>query len=211
MYQPPHFSETDIAVLHAHIRANPLGLMISAGPDGILANPVPFLLYDEGEQGVLRAHVARANAQWQALRDSPAVLVAFQGVDRYITPSWYAQKEIDHKVVPTWNYAIVEARGTARIVDDAGWLLAQVTALTESQEGGRARAWAVADAPAAFVASQLKGIVGVEIPIAAIAGKFKASQNRPPADRAGVVAGLTEDGDAAALAMREMIRSRGGG
>lgn len=209
MYQPPHFRETDLAVLHAHIRAHPLGLMISAGVDGILANPVPFLLYEEGTNGMLRAHVARANPQWQALTGNPAVLVAFQGIDRYITPSWYAQKEIDHKVVPTWNYAIVEARGSARIVEDADWLLAQVTALTEAQERGRQRPWQVADAPPPFVASQLKGIVGIEIPIAAIAGKFKASQNRPPTDRTGILAGLAEEGDAQAAAMAEMISSRG--
>jgi len=210
MYQPPHFRETDLAVLHAQIRATTLGLLISAGPDGVIANPIPFVLADEGDKGVLRAHLARANPQIAALRADPAVLVVFQGVNGYITPSWYAQKAIDHKVVPTWNYAIVQARGRARLIEERDWLLAQIGALTEAHEGPRARPWSVADAPESYIASQLKGIVGIEIVVETIEGKFKASQNRPAADRAGVVEGLEAEGDARALAMADMVKARGG-
>jgi len=208
MYQPPHFREDDIGTMHALVRDNPLGLLISAGPDGILANPIPFLLYDEGERGVLRCHLARANPQWQALRDSPAALVSFQGIDRYITPNWYAQKAIDHKVVPTWNYAIVQARGPATLIEDPAWLLAHVTALSDAHEGRRPLPWSIADAPEKFIAGQLKGIVGVEITIETLVGKIKASQNRSAADRAGVLEGLAAEGDAAALAMRDLVASR---
>lgn len=210
MYQVPHFRETDVSVLHAHIRAHPLGLLISQGPDGIVANPLPFLLYDEGAHGTLRAHLSRGNPQWRALTDAPEALVVFSGVERYITPSWYPQKAIDQRVVPTWNYAIVQVRGPARLIEDAAWLRANVAALTDAHEGRRPEPWSLADAPETFVAGQLKGIVGIEIAIAAIEGKFKASQNRPVADRAGVADGLAAEGDADALMMRDMVKARGG-
>jgi transcriptional regulator len=210
MYQVPQFREESLTVQHALIRENPLGLLISSGPDGVLANPIPFLLYEEGALGTLRCHLSRGNAQWQALRDSPEALVVFQGVDHYVTPSWYPQKAIDHKVVPTWNYAMVQARGRAIVVEDPAWLLANVSALADAHEGRRPRPWSVADAPEAFIASQLKGIVGVEIVIETIAGKFKASQNRPVADRMGVAEGLAAEGDARALAMRALVKARGG-
>jgi transcriptional regulator len=210
MYQVPHFREESLAVQHALIRDNPLGLLISTGAQGVIANPIPFLLYDEGAFGTLRCHMSRGNPQWQALRDIPEALVVFQGVDRYITPSWYPQKAIDQKVVPTWNYAMVQARGRATIIEDPAWLHANVSALSDVHEGRRQRPWSVSDAPEAFIASQLKGIVGIEIVIETIAGKFKASQNRPVADRAGVAEGLAAEGDAAALAMRELVKERGG-
>jgi transcriptional regulator len=210
MYQPPAFRETDIPTQQAFIAAHPFGLLISGG-DGVLANPIPFLIYpDEGPFGTLRCHLSRANPQWQALQQAPEALVVFQGTEHYVTPSWYPQKAIDGKVVPTWNYAMVQARGTARIVEDAAWLHANVSALTEQHEGRRAKPWAVSDAPDAFIASQIKGIVGIEIAISALAGKFKASQNRAPADRAGVAEGLLGETDAEAAAMRELVKARGG-
>lgn len=211
MYQPPAFRETDLSTQQAFIAGHPLGLLISTGPGGVLANPIPFVLYPgEGPFGTLRAHLARANPQWQALAAAPEALVVFQGAEHYITPSWYPQKAVDGKVVPTWNYAMVQARGPARIIDDAAWLLANVAALTDQQEGRRLEPWAVADAPEPFIAGQLKGIVGVEIAIAGIAGKFKASQNRSEADRAGVAAGLLAEPGPHAAAMRALVKARGG-
>jgi len=210
MYQPPAFRETDLETQQAFIAAHPLGLLISAG-EGLLANPIPFLLYrEEGALGTLRCHMSRANPQWKALAGSPEVLVVFQGTEHYITPSWYPQKAVDGKVVPTWNYAIVQARGSARIVDDAAWLHANVSALTDQHEGSRQKPWAVSDAPDAFIASQLKGIVGIEMEIATIDAKFKASQNRPELDRVGVAHGLAAESDAEAPAMRELVKARGG-
>ncbi|MDB5536124.1 MAG: transcriptional regulator [Devosia sp.] len=209
MYRPPAFREDDLAVLHAFIGAHPLGLLISAGAAGMLANPIPFLLYaDEGDKGVLRCHLSRANGQWQALRDGAEALVVFQGTDGYVTPSWYPAKAEHGKVVPTWNYAIVQVRGPARVIDDAAWLHANVSALSDSHEAGRQKPWSVSDAPSDYIAAQLRGIVGVEIPIATIEGKFKFSQNRPEADRRGVAEGLaTEPGAQAHLAM---VKARGG-
>lgn len=210
MYQVPVFRESDLAAQQAFIAAHPLGLLISNGPEAILANPIPFVLYpDEGEFGTLRAHLSRGNPQWKALTASPAALVVFQGAEHYITPSWYPQKAVDGKVVPTWNYAMAQARGSARIIDDAGWLLATVAALTDQQEGRRPKPWAVSDAPEAFIASQLKGIVGLEIVLTGVEAKFKVSQNRPEADRAGVAAGLLAEPDAHAPAMRELVKERG--
>jgi transcriptional regulator len=205
MYLPEAFREDRPDVLHDLIRAHPLGLLISAGPGGILANPVPFLSYPE--EGVLRAHVARANGQWRELATAPDCLVVFQWPAAYVTPSWYASKAEHGKVVPTWNYAVVEARGRARIVQDAGWLRRQIDDLTAAREGGRPAPWAVADAPEPFVAAQLRGIVGVEVALTALTGKWKVSQNRPEADRAGVAAGLGAEGDAA---MARLVAERSG-
>ncbi len=213
LYQPPHFIETDRDTLHALIRAHPLGLLVSATPDGPVADPVPFLLdADVGAHGRLRAHVARANPQWKLIAAQPEmpVLVVFQSADAYITPSWYETKRETGKVVPTWNYAIVQARGRAVVKDDPDWIAQQIADLTLSQEGGRAEPWAVTDAPQSFVAAQIKGIVGLEIEIAELSGKWKVSQNRPVADRIGVVAGLKAEAANSAADMARLVRSFGG-
>jgi transcriptional regulator len=212
MYQPPHFIETRQDVLHGLIRAHPLGLLISNGQDGPIANAIPFLLdADVGPNGKLRAHLAKANPQWRLLADNPAspVLVVFQGADAYVTPSWYETKRETGKVVPTWNYAIVQVRGMVRVIDDAQWIAQQISDLTLSQEGAREAPWAVTDAPPNFIQSQIKGIIGLEIEIAEISGKWKVSQNRPVADRVGVAEGLEKEA-AGAPDMAGLVRSYGG-
>ena len=195
MYQPAAFVEDRPEVLHELIRTQPLGLLVSAGPQGLIADSIPFLMYpDEGEFGTLRAHLARANPHAAALREVDDCLVAFTGPHGYISPSWYAAKAEHGKVVPTWNYAAVHAWGAPRVIDDAAWVRRLVGDLTQSQEAGRAAPWAVEDAPADFIDTMLRAIVGVEIPIRRIEGKFKMSQNRAMPDRAGVVDGLRADG-----------------
>lgn len=194
MYQPHHFREERIETLHALIRAHPLGTLITAGPGGLLANLVPFLLTDGGEKGILRAHVARANDQVEALRSGAETLVLFQGPEAYITPSWYPSKQEHGRVVPTWNYVVVQVRGTPRLHENADWIRAQVEALTASQERKRPSPWSVHDAPDSFIAAQLQAIIGIEIPIATIEGKWKVSQNRSAADRQGVERGLRNEG-----------------
>jgi transcriptional regulator len=163
---------------------------------------------DASPLGTLRAHLARANPQWRSLDREQEALVVFQAADSYITPSWYAAKREHGKVVPTWNYAVVQAWGRPRVIDDREWLARQIRALTGQQEVRRADLWAVDDAPEPFVAAQLKGIVGVEIPIARIEGKWKVSQNRPPEDRAGVAQGLEGEGDSVSRAMARLVRER---
>ncbi|KQZ26840.1 FMN-binding negative transcriptional regulator [Duganella sp. Root1480D1] len=193
MYLPTAFAEDRLEVKHGLIRAYPLGMLIIPGA-APTADLVPFALYpDEGEVGlgVLRAHVARANPAWRALAGgSGECLVVFQGPEAYISPGWYASKAISHKVVPTWNYAMVQARGVARVVEDAAWLRRQLGDLTAVQENGLPEPWAVSDAPPDFVNGLLKAIIGIEIPIASLVGKWKVSQNRGSADAEGVVAGL---------------------
>lgn len=213
MYQPPHFIETRLDILHGLIRAHPLGLLISNGPEGPLANALPFLLDDEPGHGKLRAHLAKANPQWRSLQADPeaTVLVVFQGAESYITPSWYETKRETGKVVPTWNYAMVQVRGRVRVIEDKDWLAAQIAALTASQEDKRAEPWQVGDAPESYIASQIKGIVGIEIDISAIDGKWKVSQNRPVADRVGVAEGLEAEGAATDAAdMANLVRAYGG-
>jgi transcriptional regulator len=190
MYQPPAFREERLEILHALIRSHPLATLITAGPGGLLANLIPFTLADANENGILRAHLAKANPQIDALRAGAETLVIFQGPDAYITPTWYASKKEHGRVVPTWNYAVVQVRGTPRILDDPAWLRTQVEALTAGQEDHRPEPWKVTDAPAPFIEGQLKAIIGIEIPISTIEGKWKVSQNRSEADRQGVHEGL---------------------
>ena len=208
MYQPPNFREDDLATQQQLIRAHPLGLLITAGASGLIANSVPFHL-DAGksEKGTLQLHLARANGQWRDIQDGAPVLAVFQGANSYVTPSWYQTKQETGKVVPTWNYAIVQARGPARVIDDAEWLLAQINAITGQHEGSREKPWAVEDAPENFIRAQLKGIIGIEIEIASIEGKWKVSQNRPMADREGVAAGLADSGGQ--VEMIELVRRYG--
>jgi transcriptional regulator len=210
MYLPALFREDRLAVQHKLIRSHPLGLLITAGPSGLLANPIPFLLDAEsGERGTLLAHMARANGQWRELQDVEECLVVFQGPQDYITPSWYETKRETGKVVPTWNYATVHVWGRPRVIDDDGWLRWQVERLTRSQEDERTPPWHVGDAPETFISGQIKGIIGLEIPIARSEGKWKVSQNRPLVDRAGVVLGLRAEG-AETEAMACLVEERGG-
>ena len=207
MYEPLPHRQEDLAAQHGLIRGHPLGLLISHGAQGLEANAIPFLIDPAASRlGTLQAHMARANCQWRALQAADEALVIFQGADHYITPSWYQTKRETGRVVPTWNYVMVQARGRPRVIEDAAWLRAQIEALTNRQEGARAAPWAVGDAPEAFVAAQIKAIVGLEIEITHIAGKWKASQNRPAADRAGVIDGLEALGDEASSAMAAIVR-----
>jgi transcriptional regulator len=206
MYQPAFHREERLSVQHDLIRAHPLGLLIINGAAGLEANPVPFILDAErGEKGTLLCHIARANPAWRNLDPQAESLAVFMGPQVYVTPSWYETKRETGKVVPTWNYATVHAYGRVRVIEDHDWLLAQIRALTQSQEGDRAHPWAVEDAPASFVDQMIAAIIGLEIPIERIEGKWKVSQNRTEADRAGVIAGLREEGGAQHAAMAELV------
>ena len=206
MYEPPLHRVDDLARMHALIRSRVFGLLISNGAEGIVANSVPFVLDAEASRlGTLKVHLARANSQWRDLQDKPDALVVFQGLDHYITPTWYETKRESGKVVPTWNYTMVQAKGRAKVMDDA-WLARQIEELTQTLEERREKPWAVGDAPADFIAMQRRAIVGIEIEILDIRGKWKTSQNRNAADRAGVVAGLDALGDEDARAMAEAVR-----
>jgi transcriptional regulator len=205
MYIPPAFQEDDIATLHAAIRAARLANFITATADGLIGTPLPMILNEtEGPHGTLYGHVARANPQWQRAPIGDAMAV-FMGPDAYVTPSWYATKRETGKVVPTWNYIAVHAYGPVEFFEDADRLLDVVTRLTKLHEASRPQPWAVTDAPEPFIQSQLRGIVGLRIPITRIDGKRKMSQNRPAEDRAGVVDGLSGSDDAVDRAVANLI------
>ncbi len=196
MYTPPHFREDDIELLHETIRRIAFGTLVTLGPDGLVASHVPMLLdTSKGERGSLTGHLAKANVQTKTEATDIEALAIFQGPEAYITPNWYATKQEHGKVVPTWNYVAVHAYGQISFFEDAERLRDQVSSLTDRHEAANAEPWALNDAPEKFVQSQLKGIIGFEIPITRMDGKWKLSQNRPAADKEGVIRGLeTRDG-----------------
>jgi transcriptional regulator len=213
MYLPAHFEETRPELHHELISAHPLGLLVTQDLSGeMVANSVPFLLDPdpEGGPGILRTHVARANPLWQESRIDVDSLIVFQGPQTYISPSMYPSKAATGKVVPTWNYIMVQGRGKLHVVDDAPWLRAFVTRLSERHEAERPVPWAVSDAPESFIEANLRAIVGIEIKLSSLRGKWKVSQNRTRTDRDGVVAGLRSQGGADAEAIAKAVRQGGG-
>jgi transcriptional regulator len=204
MYVPPAFREDDLPSIHQVMRDARLANLVTATADGIIATPLPMFVDErEGDKGTLYGHVARANPQWKAAPTCEGLAI-FMGPDAYITPSWYVTKQETGKVVPTWNYVTVHAYGPVEFFDDADRLLDVVTRLTNLHEQVRAAPWAVSDAPADFIKSQLRGIVGIRMPITRVDAKRKMSQNRNAADRAGVIEGLAESdrlGDLVASAL----------
>jgi transcriptional regulator len=206
MYRPAHFREDRPELLEAFVAAHPLGALVLATPGGLVANHIPMLLARDADgHPVLRGHVARANELWRVVAAGAPALVLFGGAQHYVTPSWYPSKRATGEVVPTWNYAVVHAHGPIRFIADRDWLLTLVGTLTDLNERGRAVPWRVADAPAPYLDRMLRAIVGFEIAVERLEGKFKASQNRTAEDRAGVAAGLAADGVGAAE-LGELVR-----
>lgn len=195
MYCPKHFDEPRSEILHALMRARPLATLVTHAADGLDANHIPLHLADDPlPLGTLRGHVARANPLWRAAGAGAEVLAIFHGPEGYITPAWYPSKAETGKAVPTWNFAVVHAHGRLRAVDDAAWLRAHLDALTARQEAAFAAPWHVADAPADYTDKLIGAVVGIEIEITRLSGKWKTSQNQPPRNRDGVVAGLRARG-----------------
>jgi len=207
MYLPKHFEETRLEVMHALMRAHPLGTLVTLGAAGLNANHIPFIVHaDMGEHGTLHAHVARANPVCGELAQGGEVLVIFQGPQALISPSWYPTKNETGQVVPTWNYVAVHAHGRVQVIEDRDWLRRNVESLTAEHERGRPSPWRVADAPAGYIERQLGAIVGLEMPITRLVGKWKVSQNRTERERAGVVEGLDAEGTESAAAMARLVR-----
>jgi len=205
MYVPPAFAVDDLPELHAMIRACHLGTLVTRSENSLQSSPLPlFLEAEEGEYGTLYGHVARANPQWRSSVPGEAMAL-FMGPNAYITPSWYATKAESGKVVPTWNYVTVEAHGPVEFFDDPDRLLDVVTRLTRLHEQPREQPWAVSDAPPDFIKAQLRGIVGLRMPITRMDGKRKMSQNRNAEDRAGVVKGLSESDNAQDVAVADLV------
>ena len=195
MYVPDHFRESRVDVIQAFIDKHPLATLVANTADGLTANHIPLQssLHTDGT-GLLRGHIARANSLWRQLGSDSPVLVIFTGADTYVSPNWYPSKQEQGKAVPTWNYATVHLKGTIRFIDDASWLREFVGTLTDIHEGPRPHPWHVSDAPADYIKGMLRAIVGFEIKVTTTVGKFKGSQNRAAADRAGVYASLRGEG-----------------
>ena len=193
MHCPKAFEESTPETLLALIRQYPLATVISHADTGLEVNLLPMLVQQRDGQSYLLGHMAKNNAQLQALAHSKEVVWVFQGPNAYVSPAWYPSKQAHGKVVPTWNYIMIEVRGKVRLFEDADALLHVVTALTQEHERGSEQPWQVSDAPSAYVAGQLRGIVGIEVAIESMRGKFKLSQNRSEADQAGVVAGIASE------------------
>jgi transcriptional regulator len=208
MYQPEKYRQEDVREMHALMRARPLAALVSAGAAGLYGTHLPTVLKDDGRYGVVECHLARANPHWKDLASGIEALMIFQGTEGYITPSWYPSKAEHEKVVPTWNYSVVHAYGHPEMVEDKHWLRSHVTELTEQQESGRSRPWAVSDAPESYIEVMLRGIVGFRFAIERIEGKWKMSQNREMKDRDGVVRGLSERGEGDDFQIAEIISSQ---
>ena len=191
MYLPSAFRQDDLAELHAQLQASPFALLTSAGATGVQASHLPLLLApDEGEFGTLYGHFARANPHWRDLQGGAEALAVFSGPDAYISPGWYPAKAEHGKVVPTWNYIAVHARGPVELIEEPERLLQIVSRLSDQHESGRERPWAVSDAPREYIDSMLRAIVGFALPIRRLEGKWKLGQNRSAADQQGVRDGL---------------------
>lgn len=207
MYNPSHFVENRADVLQALVKAHPLATLVTLSQDGLVANYIPLLLRQDGSPfGTLVGHVARANPVWSATDLGVNVLACFQGTQVYISPSLYATKQEHGKVVPTWNYVAVQASGRLTVHDDADWIRAQVTELTQQQEAQRPTPWAVDDAPRSYTDTMIRALVGISIPVATMTGKWKVSQNQLPINQASVAEGLAQSPQEASQAMAALVR-----
>jgi transcriptional regulator len=206
MYIPRHNEEKRVPVMHALMVSQPLGTLVTLGTSGLFASHIPMILENDGSQfGVLRGHISRANTQWRDFVPTVDALAIFAGHQHYITPNWYPGTKEHGKEVPTWNYVVVHAYGPLKVIQDEHWLLTNVTKLTDIHEAGSPVPWKVSDAPQDFIKSQLKGIIGLELPIQRLEGKWKVSQNRTESERKGVIEGLTKLNTPESLAMKALV------
>jgi transcriptional regulator len=208
MYIPRANQEDRISVLHKSMEDQPFASLITMGSSGLFASHIPMVLGQNGAMGQLRGHISRANTQWRDYTPSVEALAIFSGPQHYITPNWYPEKQETGKVVPTWNYVVVHAYGYLKIIEDGAWLMANLASLTNIHEAESPVPWKIGDAPADYIASQMKGIVGLEMTIERLEGKWKVSQNRPEQDRNGVAKGLMELNTGESLAMKALVETR---
>jgi transcriptional regulator len=210
MYIPQANKEDRLPVLHKLMEQQPFASLVTMGASGLFASHIPMVVHRDGSNfGILRGHLSRANTQWRDYTPSVEALAIFSGPQHYITPNWYPEREASGKVVPTWNYAVVHAYGHLKVIEDGQWLMTHLESLTSIHEAESPVPWKVSDAPADYIASQVKGIVGLEIIIERLEGKWKVSQNRSEQDRSGVARGLQELNTSESLAMKALVEDRG--
>ena len=210
MFIPSDFAETRIDVMQALMHAHPLATLVASTKQGLDGHHLPMHLDpSRGPFGVLQGHIARANPVREHAAEGIDALAVFHGAQAYITPSWYATKRETGKVVPTWNYVAVHAHGRLRVIDDPQWLRGHLERLVTEQESRETHPWKISDAPPDYVETLLKGIVGIELDIDRLEGKWKASQNHPAENREGVIEGLQRRATSTAAAMAGIVRERG--
>jgi transcriptional regulator len=208
MYIPRANKEDRLSVLHKLMENQPFASLITVGSSGLFASHIPLVLEQNGANGLLKGHISRANTQWQDYSPSVEALAIFFGPQHYITPSWYPEKQETGKVVPTWNYVVVHAYGHLKVIEDGEWLMTHLKKLTSIREADSPMPWKIGDAPADYIASQASGIVGLEMAIERLEGKWKVSQNRSEQDRSGVAKGLAELNTTESLAMKALVERR---
>jgi transcriptional regulator len=206
MYIPRANEENRVPVMHALMVSQPLGTLVTLGASGLFASHIPMVLEkDDSQFGVLRGHISRANTQWRDFVPAVDALAIFAGHQHYISPNWYPETKEHGKEVPTWNYVVVHAYGTLKVISDEHWLLTHVESLTNIHEAASPVPWKVSDAPGEFIKSMLKGIIGLELPIRRLEGKWKVSQNRTERERKGVIEGLSNLNTPESLAMKALV------
>jgi transcriptional regulator len=208
MYIPRANQEDRVPVLHKLMQDQPLASLITVGSSGLFASHIPMVLEQNGAMGLLKCHVSRANAQWRDHSPTVQALAIFSGPQHYITPTWYPEKQETGKVVPTWNYVVVHAYGFLKVIEDSAWLKAHLEKLVSIHEAASPVPWKIADAPADYISSQIKGIVGLEMTIGRLEGKWKVSQNRSERDREAVASGLADLNTPESLAMKALVEER---
>lgn len=210
MFQPPLFREERMDVMHELMRSHPFATLVTTLNGKISVDHLPLVLHDTlSPNGTIRGHISKANPLWRSGGEEREAVAIFQGPQAYVTPNWYPSKKEHGKAVPTWNYAVVHARGKLLFSTDSTWLTDHLNELTARQESHRHEPWQVSDAPSDYVTRQLKGIVGIELVIESLDGQWKVSQNKDQSDRAGVRQGLSLEGNPDADAMAELIERRG--
>lgn len=209
MYIQKHFEETRIEEMHKLIDTHPLATLIIAVDGELVVNHIPMLLESsDGQHGSLHAHISKANPLFAHLQREVDAVAIFRGAQTYISPNWYPSKHADGKQVPTWNYVVTHAHGKPRLVDDSTWLLSHLHAMTNKQEASQSQPWSMSDAPQEYIAKMMTAIVGIEMPIVKLEGKWKVSQNRLRADQLGVAAGLQIYPDAQSQSMANLVMQR---
>ena len=208
MYIPRANREDRIPELHKLMLEQPFASLITVGSSGLFATHIPMVLEQNGAMGRLKGHISRANTQWRDHSPDVEALAIFSGPQHYITPNWYPEKQETGKVVPTWNYVVVHAYGHLKVVEDSEWLMSHLEKLTSTHEAQSPVPWKISDAPADYIATQIKGIVGLEMEISRLEGKWKVSQNRSAEDRSGVAQGLSELNTTESLAMKALVERR---
>jgi transcriptional regulator len=206
MYIPRHNEETSLDVIDRLIRSHPLATLVTIGTSGLFATHLPMVLHREDEKhAILRGHLSRANRQWREFSPEIEALAIFSGPEHYITPNWYPEKAATGKVVPTWNYAVVHAYGSLRVIEDPAWLLTHLNTLTDTNEASSSTPWKVSDTPSGYVEGIAKGIVGIELPVTRLEAKWKVSQNQTAETRTSVARGLEALDTESSLAMRSLV------